>query len=131
MTGQSVSEGSWTAGIANIDIADFNQDGTSRFFDYVNVPVRSHNMARAFEEEYLGHEYMNSSRDGGAYSLSKVNKQSNLYRRERGLPERLNYGDGYIPIYFGNTNDYSNPRGLRNAIRQGNAPAMYLNYKKR
>jgi hypothetical protein len=104
VTGSSVNEGSWTAGIANIDLGDYNKaTGKSNFLDYNGVPTRSHNVARAFEEEYLGHNYLNSARDGGAYRLSKVNKQANLYLRERNLPERLNYGDSYTPIYYGNS----------------------------
>jgi RHS repeat-associated protein len=130
VTGLKVDEGSWTGGIAHIDLGDYNgKTGRSNFFNYYGVPTRSHNLARAFEEEYLGHNYLNRSFDGGAYSLSKVNKQANLYIRERGLPERLNYGDSYTPIYFGNSST-TNSSMIRKMVKGTINPTIHLKRKK-
>jgi len=116
--GGDVNEGAWVAGTAYINLASFNEDGSSIYFNYHSVPIRAHNLATAFEEEYLGHNYLNSSIDGGNYTLSKVNGEVNFYLRERGLPERLNYGGNGHNIYFGNTTIYKNTRELKNAVKQ-------------
>jgi hypothetical protein len=131
VTGNPVDEGSWTGGTSNIDLGDYDKNtGKSNFFDYVGVPTRSHNVARAFEEEYLGHNYLNRSFDGGPYSLSKVNKRANLYIGQRGLPERLNYGDSYTAIYFGNSNT-TNSSMIRKMVKGTINPTIHLKRKER
>jgi hypothetical protein len=134
-TGNPVNEGSWTCGVTNIDLADFDsKTGKSKVYDYIGVPVRSHNLARAFEEEYLGHNYLKSSFDGDAYGLSKVNQQVNIYMQQRGLPQRLNYSDQWMTtIYYGNVSDYASRKDIRKAVIQmvkGTLnPKMYLKKK--
>lgn len=131
VTGQQVNEGSWTSGITHIDLGDYDsKTGQSKLFNYNGVPSRSHNLARAFEEEYLGHNYLKKGGfgDGGAYTLGKVNKQANLYMRERGLPERLNYGDSDTPIFYGNTST-TNSGMIRKMVKGTLNPTMNLKRK--
>jgi RHS repeat-associated protein len=120
--GGIVRGGEWMPGIpgtTQINIASFDDNGKSKLVDYNNkLPVRAFNMARVFEEEYLGHHYKKSGMDGGAYTLSKVNKQTCIYASERKLPQMLNYGDAYTPRFFGQLDDYKNNSERRTAVKR-------------
>jgi hypothetical protein len=63
--------------------------------------------------------------DEGAYTLGKVNKQANLYMKERGLPERLNYGDSDTPIFYGNAST-TNSGMIRKMVKGTLNPLLAL-----
>lgn len=83
-------------GLVGIDLADFNDDGSTKGYIYNNLPIRAYNMGRIFEHEWIGHilrgegDNPASVRDdinpGGAVSVV------NEFRIELGLPIRINYG---------------------------------------
>jgi RHS repeat-associated protein len=131
-TREDVREGNWQSGTSYIDYGDYDDNtGKSKFFDYVGVPTRSHNLARAFEEEYLGHNYLKKGGfgDGGAYTLGKVNRQANLYMKERNLPQRLNYGNEYTPIFFGNP-DKIRKDAIKRMVKGVEKTTIHLKFKK-
>ena len=114
----TVNEGANGFGWTQIDLADFDSNGKSRFYDYSStLNPRAYNMARVFEHEYLGHE-KNKGRDGNVYSTGSAVDIVNKYRRERKIPERLHYGASLKRIYFGSTGDYSSSGAQRKAVRK-------------
>jgi hypothetical protein len=109
-----------------IDLADFNEDGTVKAFDYTflkksGVSARTYNIGRIFEHEWSGHLMHKAgdglfwnTRPGGAVSIV------NSYRREMGLAERLNYGGhNSYGIYFSQDTSRKNQRAIRRKAKRG------------
>lgn len=118
----NVGNGAYKGGIVQINLANFDSNGDLNKWTYSSVTDhRVHNLARVFEHEYFGHFLPNrgAGADGGRVTMGSAVEITNALRRERGLSERLHYGDGYDNrIYFGNTGDYSSPREQRKAVRK-------------
>ncbi len=77
-------------------------------------------MARVFEHEYFGHGGIKTGvgADGGPYTMGRAVKQTNVFRRQRGLNQRLHYGWGSSVIFFGDTNNYKNAGAQRKAVKK-------------
>jgi len=91
-----------------IDLADFDSNGNAFYAKFQGVPERAFNLARIFEHEWIGHGIQNKS-DGSSMTYARnpggAVSVVNTFRREIGLPLRLNYGlpnNGGI-IIFGNS----------------------------
>ncbi len=113
---------------AYIDLADFNGTGRMKGKDYRNVPMRAYNLGRVFEHEWIGH-VVNGVGDvgmlGGRLDLNPGAAASvvNEFRKEMGLPIRLNYGTTSVyrgTIFFGN-----------NTLSRKNAKATAKSYLRR
>ncbi len=121
----SVNAGSAVSRAAFIDLADFDKNQLPKqlkFFNFKNNDSRTYNLARVFEHEFLGHVYINTygNGDGGLYNKGKVVDIVNLYRRERRLLERLNYGyypGKKVPIIFGKTANFKNKRDVKKYVK--------------
>lgn len=111
--------GIYSNGVTQIDIGDFDYSGKLKNMSYSSaLNPRAFNLARVFEHEYLGgHQWLSigAGGDGGEYTMGKVVEATNLFARERNLPERLHYGSG--TIFFGNTTDYQSNGGQRRAVK--------------
>jgi len=118
----TVEGGEWNktdGGLTQIDLADYDSNGKYKTFGYGSgLNPRAFNMARTFEHEYLGHQRLGigGGGDGSGYGMGRVVESANLYARERGLPERLNYYSNHY-IFFGNTGDFSSRGAQRKAVR--------------
>ncbi len=133
-TGGSTNYGSWHSGTTKIDFADFNSNGSLKGWSYNNVDIRSHNMARVFEHEYLGHQrlYRGMSADGTGYKTGAAVDITNGYRRERQLNERLHYEQYYDGrVLFGKTENFETPKALRKYVKQALKSNMHKNYIQR
>ena len=111
--------GLYRRGVTQIDLADFDSQGLYYNMSYSSaLNPRAFNMARIFEHEYLGgHQKLmiGGFGDGGEFTMGRVVKATNVFARERNLPERLNYGSGVI--FFGNTLQYGNQGEQRKAVQ--------------
>ncbi len=119
--GWEITGGNYNTGLTHIDLADFDSDGNSLFLDFSsNLNPRANNMARTFEHEYFGHggPRIGGSADGGHFSMGRAVETTNIFRRQRGLSERLHYGGATNVIFFGNTSSYSSKRAQRKAVQQ-------------
>ncbi len=93
---------------AYIDLSDFNGTGRQKGYDYKNVPVRALNLGRVFEHEWIGH-VLNKTGDRDGLRRFDINPGGaasvvNEFRREMGLPIRLNYGTTNVytgTMFFG------------------------------
>jgi len=104
-----------------IDLADFDSNGNNSYFEFSSgLNPRAFNLARTFEHEYFGHQgiKVGGFADGGRNNMGRAVRTTNIFRRERGLSERLHYGDGLNIIYFGNTRDFKNRGAQRRAVRK-------------
>lgn len=113
--------GIYNRGVTQIDYGDFDSQGRLINETYSSaLNPRAFNLARIFEHEYLGgHQKLmiGGFGDGGEFTMGKVVKASNLFARERGLPERLNYGFGTGIIFFGSTLEYGSESEQRKAVK--------------
>ena len=94
-------------GLVGIDMADYKEDGSYKDYIYNNVPIRSANMARDFEHEWIGH-ILGDVGDTSAIERDEFNPGGaasivNEFLREMNLPIRLNYGAPYHrnALFFG------------------------------
>ncbi|MFD1001467.1 hypothetical protein ACFQ21_19215 [Ohtaekwangia kribbensis] len=116
-------QGEGTINRNNIDLADFGaHGGAEKGWKYFGMNHRDENMARVFEHEYLGHHHLGimAAGDGNATQMGRVVEYTNLFRRERGILERLNYGGGGSPIVYGKTSDFNSTRELIKYIQAVN-----------
>ncbi len=107
-------------GITAIDLADFDSSGNSKLFNYSSaLNPRSYNMGRVFEHEYFGHggRQVGGAADGIGYRMGSAVETTNLFRRQRGLDERLNYGGSSV-IFFGSTSNYPSKGAQRKAVKR-------------
>ncbi|WP_264536422.1 DUF6443 domain-containing protein [Flavobacterium sp. N1736] len=118
----NVSLGVYSAGWTQIDLASFDSNGDDKNIRYSSaLDHRAFNMARVFEHEYFGHfkTKTGAGADGGRFSMGSAVEISNVFSRQRNLPERLHYGDGYDNrIYFGKTLQYSSQGEQRKAVKE-------------
>jgi len=111
--------GLYNKGVTQIDLADFDSQGKFKNMNYSStLDPRAFNLARVFEHEYLGgHQkfMIGGFGDGNEYTMGKVVEATNLFARERNLPERLHYGNGII--FFGRTLQYGSQGEQRKAVK--------------
>jgi hypothetical protein len=76
-------------------------------------------MARVFEHEYFGHGgiQVGGAADGVGFSMGRAVETTNIFRRERGLDERLNYGSYYNPVIFFGSTSNQNRGDIRRAVK--------------
>ena len=94
--------------LVGIDLADYNEDGSYKKYIYNNLPIRSANMARDFEHEWIGH-ILGGVGDTWGIEKDELNPGAaasivNEFLSEMNLPIRLNYGAPFhrSALYFGN-----------------------------
>lgn len=116
----NVSLGVYSSGWTQIDLAAFHSNGDDKNVRYSSaLNHRAFNMARIFEHEYFGHFKTEAGADGGRFSMGSAVEISNVFSRQRNLPERPHYGDGYDNrIYFGSTLQYGSQGEQRKAVRE-------------
>lgn len=115
-----------------IDLGDFNSSGSYKGFNYHGMGIRDENMARTFEHEYLGHHQLKKygGGDGASVQMGKVVEYTNLFRRERAVLERLNYGATGTKIIYGKSSDFGSKTEMIKYIKSVNngkiTPKSYL-----
>ncbi len=124
----SVSEGRANRRTSWINLSHFDKDGSSKMqnyskFDAAGFSRRAYNLGRVFEHEWIGHTLGNKSDPSNRFKAGPTVSIVNKFRREMGLPERLNYGK---PIYFSHDNSRSSLKDLRNKAKKGEVvPVIY------
>ena len=95
---------------------------------YVGISKRAYNMARVLEHEFFGHRVNDrgvkpkARQDGSKNRPGEAEGVVNVFRREMGLKEALNYD---IPKIFGNPNDYPSAKERRKAVKRMYYDVLY------
>jgi len=100
-----LGEGNRPPTLSIIDLGDFNADFSIKDSEYYDVPIRSLNLGRVLEHEFLVHGVMgfgddfsqsNNSYNNGSFDPNKQAGNtvifSNRFAKEMGIPERSIYG---------------------------------------
>jgi len=105
-----------------MDFNGFEPNSDIKMYRYSSaLNHRAYNMARVFEHEYFGHFKQKSGgwADGGRFTMGSAVEITNVFNRQRNLPERLHYGDGFDSrIYFGEPLKGASPGEQRKAVRE-------------
>lgn len=107
--------------VAIINTDFFNSDLSIKGGTYVGISKRTYNMARVFEHEFFGHRVNDRGvkprgrQDGNTTRPGEAEDVVNVFRREMGLKEVLNYS---VPRIFGNLRNYPSAKAKRRAVKR-------------